>query len=175
MEEVERKLRIFAREIEDLRKEIRETRRQLELMHKCINYLGRLSAIYSAMVSLLAYLYFEVDLEEMTYFLRSIIGLLGDYNEIVKKMSDEERNLLKTSIEVYSDGMKEFIDSAFFVFFDKAKEKKISLSRALEILKLRFEDWSFLEYISDANILETYGHRALEIFKKYKETLLGKT
>ena len=176
MDEVERKLRIFAKEIDSLRGEIDYLKREMSTLKLYINYISFLNIGISEMIYglslVVASIVAKSSLSTLALSLKYLFDKFENYSALTKDLPEDARKALKHSIEAWNTMSSSLIRQGIILYFLEAISKKVSFEKALHVLRDVFEGWSFLKYISDNIILETYGTNALNVLEKYKKTFI---
>ena len=102
-----------------------------------------------------------------------MIDSVKDSDQLINSSPQKARQALRSFITMQNRVSERLIKERFKSFFDYAKVKDVDFEDSLHILYSSFKNWSFLKWISDDIVLETYSFTALNILKKYKETYLS--
>ena len=177
----ERLVRI-AREIDELREKIEALHKKADVNLECIHAAGTLSVVLSYVLDQGYYLVLRIllcalrdaSVDEVSKHVNKVVNRAHSlFSQAVNSLSQDVSAALKPLINSYSEAIKEAIKIYIAMFLEYAKYKKVSFEKALHALSSTFNGWSFLKWISDDIVLETYGSEALGILKKYKETFLS--
>jgi len=142
-----------------------------------VDIVGRLSIQVSLITTFCFHILRDIasgaKLEDVSSSIEAMIDSVKDSDQLINSSPQKARQALRSFITMQNRVSERLIKERFKSFFDYAKVKDVDFEDSLHILYSSFKNWSFLKWISDDIVLETYGFTALNILKKYKETYLS--
>jgi len=158
------KLYGIAKEIDKLWDEVESIREGLRILGKASMFLSMHTNF--AMLFIMR-MHQKITPEILARTLKHAI----DFYELLEQLP--KHPIVIDVLKTYGETLRAGVKALYISFLEYAKEYNYSFENALHALHSSFNNWSFLKYISDDVVLETYGSKALSILKKYKETFLS--